>query len=369
MTKKRILVALETLNIGGTERHISTVMSSLAPAFDIYIWAREGDTKLVEQLRMSGVTVHLHNRASALGMCFSFFIKLFMLQPHIVHFFLPRPYLLGGTLSLLMPRVKRIMSRRSMNAYQSKYPSFVKTWEYWLHRRMDRILGNSQAVVDQLVKEEGAPIERTFLIYNGLNRRLESREYERASVRQEFGLTEIQCVMIVVANLIPYKGHQDLFVALSHLKTSHDWHLLVVGHDTAQMQNVLSELARQHAFEQRVTFTCCRHDAYRLMNGADIGLLVSHEEGFSNAILEGMVSGLPMIVTDVGGNAEAVQHGESGLVVPPQNPHEISAALNFLINDVDKRREFGISAKRRIENLFSLDNCVRAYSDLYNQID
>ena len=66
-------------------------------------------------------------------------------------------------------------------------------------------------------------------------------------------------------------------------------------------------------------FLNTRNDVLEILNACDIGVLCSHQEGFSNSVLEGMASGLPMIVTDVGGNAEAVLNGKSGIVVPPHD--------------------------------------------------
>ena len=108
-----------------------------------------------------------------------------------------------------------------------------------------------------------------------------------------------------------------------------------------------------------------RDDAPALLAAAGVGILCSHQEGFSNSILEGMAAGLPMLVTDVGGNAEAVVDGETGLVVPAHDPARLGAALASLAGDPAPRRAMGAAGRRRAAEHFSLDECVAAYERLY----
>src|SRR5205823_891079 len=126
---------------------------------------------------------------------------------------------------------------------------------------------------------------------------------------------------IIVANLIPYKAHTDLFHALAQIspKLPADWTLLCVGRDTGYGAK-LEKFSQELKLSDHIQFLGERRDVRELLAHAHIGILCSHEEGFANAILEGMTTGLPMIVTDVGGNAEAVVHEKTGLVVPPHDP-------------------------------------------------
>jgi len=99
---------------------------------------------------------------------------------------------------------------------------------------------------------------------------------------------------------------------------------------------------------------------------ADVGLLCSHEEGFSNAVLEGMAAGLPMVVTDVGGNAEAVIDGVTGYVVPAHNPELLADAL-LTVALADDRALMGDRGRRRVVEKFSMNSCIDAYEALYRE--
>ena len=112
-----------------------------------------------------------------------------------------------------------------------------------------------------------------------------------------------------------------------------------------------------------------RLDVDRLLQAADFGVLPSRaNEGFSNAILESMRAGLPMIVTDIGGNAEAVVDGETGFVVPPADPSALAAALLRLAQHPDLRRKLGAAGRERVRTVFTLDACVANYRALYDEL-
>lgn len=188
------------------------------------------------------------------------------------------------------------MSRRSMNYYLNKFPPVVRWFETWLHTKMHRILGNSRKVIAQLQEEEGVSAQKTHLIYNGIT----LHRTRTLDVRADLFIPRESVVLVMVANLIPYKGHADLLAALAGMKTDHRWDLLLVGNDTSGLQAQLQQQATAGQIANRVHFLGSREDVADILPACDIGLLTSHEEGFSNAVLEGMGSGLAMVVTDVG---------------------------------------------------------------------
>ena len=96
-------------------------------------------------------------------------------------------------------------------------------------------------------------------------------------------------------------------------------------------------------------------------------VLSSHSEGMSNTILEAMASGLPVIATAVGSNPELVADGETGFLVPADDPETLSLRLTRLSEDLPLRREMGIRGRSRIERDFSIARMVEDYSNLYRQ--
>jgi glycosyltransferase involved in cell wall biosynthesis len=286
-------------------------------------------------------------------------------RPDIIHFFLPQSYLVGGFISLLIRGPKRVMSRRSLNDYQKKYP-FLSKLEHWLHPKMTAILGNSTAVCQNLLSENIQP-SKIGKIYNGINLSPVAINSAPPSIRKKLNLQKKCFVISITANLIYYKGHEDLLIALSIVKEMlpYPWAVLFIGRDDGIGGNLLKK-AEHLNIAQNIRWLGSRNDVPDLLKISDIGVLCSHEEGFSNAILEGMAASLPMVVTNVGGNAEAVKNGKTGFVVNARQPQELADAILKLALDPELREKMGLAGRKRVETEFSLDRCITQYVQLYD---
>ena len=108
-----------------------------------------------------------------------------------------------------------------------------------------------------------------------------------------------------------------------------------------------------------------RSNPQELLPAADLGVLPSHQEGFSNSLIEKMAQGLPVVATRVGGNSDAIVDGESGWLVPVAEPAVLGDAVAALYEDPDLRARMGIAARKRVEGFFTLEACVRRYLNLY----
>lgn len=380
----RILYVIGSLELGGAEQHLLRVTRELAKrGWKAEVFALTTGGTLSSAFAEAGVPVHgaalpswvvklLGNeRAIAWAGLLLTMVTLWLLywrkRPDATHFFLPSAYIIGGVASLLGPPMYRLMSRRSLNHYQAKHRLFMKV-EYWLHPRMDVALGNSKAVMAQL-REEGFPTSKLRLIYNGLDTSAFRAGKSRAEVRAELNVGDDALMFVMVANLIPYKGHADLINAFELIKEKlpADWVCVCVGRDDGiQKQLVLHADSKQ--MRKNIRFLGSREDVPDILLAADIGVLCSHEEGFSNAVIECMAAGLPLVVTDVGGNSEAVSDKVTGYVVPPQRPDELGQALLHLALDKSRRISFGKAGKERVNDLFSLSSCVDNYVNIYQSL-
>jgi sugar transferase (PEP-CTERM/EpsH1 system associated) len=111
-----------------------------------------------------------------------------------------------------------------------------------------------------------------------------------------------------------------------------------------------------------------RDDVPAILRGLDCFVLPSLAEGISNTILEAMASGLPVIATDVGGNAELVQTGRTGMLVPAADAGALAAAIVDCAADPDVARDRGRAGRDRVVREFSMDAMTGAYRDLYDQL-
>jgi glycosyltransferase involved in cell wall biosynthesis len=376
----KILYVIGNLDIGGAERHLVKILPKLAQDhFQIQVYTLTHRGKQASLLEASGISVcepyaatllrtwpKRLRQAVLLPLTLLSLCTLVLRQdPDILHFFLPVPYVLGGFCSLLTGRRIRVMSRRSLNRYHSQQPWLARL-EKWMHPRMDAILGNSQAIVDELAGE-GVAGERLGLIYNGVAP--PPHPSLRAQTRAQLGLAAEDWLLVCVANLTPYKGHADLLQALAAIQSRlpQGWRLGLAGRDSGYGA-ALRGLAESLGIAGHILWLGERGDVPALYQACDVGILCSHEEGFPNSLLEGMAAGAPMIATAVGGNGEAVLDGVSGLLAPPQDSAKLGQAILTLANDAALRAKLGAAGRERAERLFSLEACAQSYARLYRAL-
>ena len=227
------------------------------------------------------------------------------------------------------------------------------------------VLGNSHAVVSEL-SADGVPGDRLGLIHNGAELRPLPSDHERAASRRNEGIGEDDLVLLTVANLLPYKGHRDLIEAIVGMckDLPQPWRLILVGRDDG-IRSSLEERAAEAGIAGNLHFVQDRCDLESLYQAADIAILPSHEEGFPNAVIEAMGAGLPVIATNVGGIPDAIEHGRTGLIVPPHQPAALGDAILELARDPVRCELLGRNGRTKIEAEFSLPLCVDRYVRLY----
>ena len=139
----------------------------------------------------------------------------------------------------------------------------------------------------------------------------------------------------------------------------------VAGDGPARQE--LQALASELRLNGHVRFLGFRRDVRTLPPSAGLFVLCSLSEGLAISILEAMAAGLPVVATDVGGNGEVVRHGETGLLVPPQDPVALAGTVDALLADPDRRRAYGAAGRRDVAARFSwpavVERVLAAYED------
>ena len=223
-----------------------------------------------------------------------------------------------------------------------------------LSDRPDIVIANSRAGLAAHVALGYRP-RQTAVIYNGIAlERFAPDPAGRAEIRRALGIDEHAPVIAHVARLDPMKDHRTLLLALDLLA---DVHCLAIGAGTEN----LPERPNLHRLGRR-------DDVWRLLPAADLIVSSSaYGEGFSNALAEGMASGLPAVATDVGDARELV--GDTGLIVPPRMADRLAASIRSLIAENDAvRRDRQERSRRRIAEGFSLARAVAGFRTTYREL-
>jgi glycosyltransferase involved in cell wall biosynthesis len=166
-----------------------------------------------------------------------------------------------------------------------------------------------------------------------------------------------------VGRLEPRKGVDVLLTALHRLPGAR---LHVVG--TGPLATEVAGLARELGVGDRCELIGWSEEVDRVLAEWDIFVLASRAEGMSLAVLQAMHVGLPVVVTDVGSVRELVVDGKTGLVVPPDDPAALTAALERLLADADLREQLGRAARRRAQADFGAATMARRYEGIYAEL-
>jgi glycosyltransferase involved in cell wall biosynthesis len=231
----------------------------------------------------------------------------------------------------------------------------------------DHVVANADAIRRMLVEEEGLSAERVSVIPNGLDlSRFDARV--REGLKAQLPDTKGAPVVVHVANMNhPVKRQEDLLRALAMVRLKgHVLHAFLVGDGPRRPE--LERMTKELGLTDTVHFLGHRADVPALYARADFGVLCSSAEGMSNAVMEGMAAGLPMVVTRVGGNPELVADGERGLVVPPLRPQTLSEAFLRLLSDRELGRRMGAEARAFVERELSLERMVRRHDVVYRRV-
>jgi len=157
----------------------------------------------------------------------------------------------------------------------------------------------------------------------------------------------------MIGRLVSEKGYPELFEAMKQV----DAHLWVAGarllSDHADpIDSLLAAIEADPDLRRRVHLLGERDDIPDLLAAADLFTLPSHREGMPRSIIEAMMTGLPVVATNIRGSREEVVHGETGLLVPVNDPAALAAALSGLAADPARRQVMGEAGRRRALDLY-----------------
>ncbi len=256
-----------------------------------------------------------------------------------------------------------ISNRRDMGFWRNNL--HILAYKF-INRWVNKIIVVSSSIKDMIIHKEGYPSGRIEVIYNGVEFTKQLVK-DLSTIRRSLEINDNEIVIVHVANLKPVKGHKYLLEAFASLCHQHpDLKLLLVGRD--DLNGELQSMARRFGVLGKTLFLGQRKDVADLLAIADICVLPSLSEGMSNAVLEYMSAGKPVIATKVGGNPELIQDGFNGLLVEKENYKQLENALQILINDPGKRTLMGSNGQARVRQEFSLPTMIERYETVFHEI-
>jgi glycosyltransferase involved in cell wall biosynthesis len=269
----------------------------------------------------------------------------------------------------------------TLAARAARTPAIIASKRWWrlprghevanavAYRLAHRVLANSHAVAASAGRVERVRLERVAVIPNFVDEEafVPMAPEERRRMLADMGVPDGALVAGIVARLRPVKDHESLIRAAALLRPR--WpalHLVLVGEGPSQPE--LEALARALGVHDVVHFAGHREQQPNPNDLFDVAVLCSLQEGFPNAVVEAMAAARPVVATSVGGASDAVEHGETGLLVPPRQPAQLAAALETLLDDPALRARMGAAGQRRARERYHASSVIPRLEALYEEL-
>jgi glycosyltransferase involved in cell wall biosynthesis len=214
-----------------------------------------------------------------------------------------------------------------------------------------------------LVEECLFPAKSTLAIRNGVSlKSYHPNEPARAEARVRLGLDHDRVCLICVASLVTQKRVDVLLDAMAKVvERGRPCTCIIVGE--GPLLPALLKQAEALGLNGHVIFEGFHSDVREYLWAGDIFVLTSDSEGLPLSVLEAMACGLPCVVTDVGGSAEAVLDGECGIVVTPGSPEEVADAIAAMLDQPEQRAAMAQAALDRVRRYFDIEKSMAQVSE------
>ena len=233
-------------------------------------------------------------------------------------------------------------------------------------RLRSHFIAVSQSVYDYLV-DAGIRKENISLIYNSIKLTEDQPGPKDLALRESFGWSRDDCVIIAVGRLEPVKGHRFLIEALSQaIRVRPNVRCLIVGEGRARQS--LEEQVKGLNLEKYVHFAGFRRDIHELLKGSDIFCMPSLSEGLPYAMLEASAAGLPMIVSEVGEMARLLKDGDTALFTPAGDTDSIAKSILHLIDNPEEASRLSASAFNMVREKLSMEQLIAKTIELYTYV-
>lgn len=365
-----VMLAINKLIIGGAEQQFLELVKGLDKNCfkPIVVTLYPGGTLEEEIKNIPGIEFICLNRKNKYDFSIMFTVLRLLRQKQVD---IIQPFLTPATFFTLLPAmisrtpVKVVTERAGMRRVSGVGYNLYQCVEDYLTRFVDWVIPNSESGRSYLIGRGINPV-RTKVIYNGINlQRLISDSTKATQIRDQLGLQTNGVVVGISASLTPAKDHATFLQAAQQVSNVMPQTRFAILGD-GPLRSSLEDMTKELGIQSYVTFLGNQMDVGSYLSVIDIACLCSVDlEGCSNVTLEAMAMGKPVIVTDVGGNKELVEHGKTGLLVPVRNPQVLADAILSCLRQPERAREMGRCAREMVLTRFNLDRMVHEYETLY----
>jgi glycosyltransferase involved in cell wall biosynthesis len=370
--RRKVFYLVDSLNIGGTESQAVELARRIPTAgYDVTLGCLRAAGPLLERLHGSELTVREFYPRGGLDspggiyqlLRLSWFLRRGKFD--IVHTHDLWSNLLGVP-AARMAGVRAIVSSRRDLAHFDWYRGKRRVWLRRIQGLSGAVIANATSIRDALISEDGFASEKVRVIHNGIEVEMfPAGGHNRERIFPGVGDRKL---IVLVGNMhTDVKGHAWLIDAVpAVIREFPEVRFVFVG-DGAKRADFEDQAAKLGVV-QNFMFLGQRRDVAEILSGCDIAILPSLVEGLPNAVLEYMAAQLPTIATRVGGSAELIEDGKTGILVPPENSTALSDALLLLLRDSSLAGRLALNAREFAIRNFSYEKLLTEVDALYSEL-
>ena len=233
-------------------------------------------------------------------------------------------------------------------------------------KRAGKVVGVSEKIVSQL-RGLNIPDDRLIVIPNGISFRQFRLRHDVVSSRDEFNIPPDHLIIGSLGRLIEVKGYVYLIESARQIVSKFpDVSFIIAGE--GPLRDALCRLVDEYQLGSNFKLIGYTKNKIRLLQLFDIFVLPSLSEGTPMALLEAMATGLPCLVTDVGGNRNVIENGVDGILIPPGETNLLTNMLLKLLNNKSLRDRLSAGARKKIEMGYSAETMRDRYFNIYNEL-
>jgi len=260
----------------------------------------------------------------------------------------------------------------TIHNYEEKGRKKTARWRELAYRLTDPLCDLTTQVsrsgLAKYVALKAVPESKIAYMPNGIEVSYYDVDRDRSNqVKKELGLADHR-VFLAAGSLTPQKDYSNMLKAFSMFRAKAPNVVLVIA-GIGPLESELKELSRKLDLTDAIHFLGLRNDINILMNMADVFVMSSAWEGMPIVLLEAAASKLPIVATDVGGNRDLVLDGESGFIVPPENPKALAKGM-IALNEMqrEERELMGVKGYEYVKEHYDLERITKEWEEIYHNL-
>lgn len=367
----RVGFVLHVMQVAGAEVLVTQMIDQLSNDIEPTIFCLDSTGALGEKLLTRGIPVVVLGRKPGMDLQVAkkLSAEVYKRRIQVLHAHQYTPFFYSALSRIRYGAKTKIL----FTEHGRHYPDIVSTKRRlanrWLLQRYAEV---STACCDfsaaALRNNEGFP--RAITLRNGVDLTKlcpRGNRSERTVLREKLGMSASTPYAACIARFHPVKDHPTLIRAWKTVvEKLPEAKLLFIG--DGEQRSSCEKLSHELGLTDSIEFWGIRDDIPVILQAIDTFALTSVSEAASLTLLEAMASGVPSVLTDVGGNAEHVRHGEEGFLAPRGCSKEIARHLILLLSDGQLANAMGLKARHRVEQNFNLKDVIEEYANYYRAL-